>query len=124
MILAVANQAQIRHDRNNDGNQIDSVKGVASVHDPSVDDGGQRQKEEPKSEEQQRVVRALEEVGQKEQNDDCEARERQCQQQYQAGHMNAPAWEMLGNPGCFSPLKPVARFFIGRAVWNGDLGGA
>src|SRR5713226_8182580 len=86
MVLAMTNQTQIHQDRNDDGNQVDSVKSVASVQDPGVDDGCQRKKEEPESEEQQRVVRALEEVGQKEQRDDRQARESECQQHYQARH--------------------------------------
>jgi hypothetical protein len=84
MILAVADQAEVEERGNDDCYEVDTIDGMAAVDYPSVNNCCERQEQEPQYKEQQRVIGALQEVREKKQENDDEARERDRQQSNQA----------------------------------------
>ena len=66
--------------------QVDAFDGQVGVHQPGVDEGGERQEEEAEERNEEFVVGALQIGGREEHDDEHDAREGENEKHEQAGH--------------------------------------
>jgi hypothetical protein len=58
----MAYQSEVDEYRNDYRHKIHPFHGMMRVHDPGIDDGGERQENEAEDDDQERVVRSLQEI--------------------------------------------------------------
>ena len=83
---ASAQRADVDQGGQNQPNDVDSGDRKVAVDHPGVGQRGERQEQEAEDGDQRAVVSAVQVVGEQEQQHDPQARERQDQEQEEAGH--------------------------------------